>query len=623
MREKIWNFLESSDQRVSKILDGILSFLVILSAILFYLEYRDPSFAQATPHSIISFEWFVASLFCLQYFVRLWACPNRMKYVVSFGAIIDLLSFAPYVILMAIGFPFNSLAVRIFRIVRVAQILKLFRYSHLKIRTKIFLAFSVSTLCILIPTLYFVFDYVTDLKEKDIKQTLLSEVIIISRLFTAEEVLRIRGEADPEYIRIQKEIRDIRDHLRNVGIPVHYIYFAKKHPQKPKTLVYIVDAEEKGEAHSDFGLEYDTVKNDAQWSLDFSKAQVSPHFDFDDDGETLVLSGLAPLPSLQKISPVVVQVDILAHDVENAERRIGWMVIITLTTAVLLIALVSLTFSHYFNRPINELIKGIEAFENQEYDYQVKVLSEDELGRVGELFNTRLFVLMRDFFRFMYAPVAKMLLGPDRDALIEGKYEHASILFTDFRGFTAKSKEYAPRQVVEYLNRSFRVLESVVTDHQGIVDKHIGDALMAYFIPLPGETNTAKRAVECALKMQQAYDTFYQETLDKGGLICELRIGVNSGDVILGAIGAEKLEVTVIGNSVNLANRMESASIPGGVGISQTTTTQSLIKKWISEFPGWSYEETLADVKHLDNVPVTLLRNESLAQSKAVQIESH
>src|SRR5690606_1382924 len=129
-------------------------------------------------------------------------------------------------------------------------------------------------------------------------------------------------------------------------------------------------------------------------------------------------------------------------------------------------------------------------------------------------------------------------------------------------GFTAQSSLYAPRQVVEYLNKSFAVMEKIVTKHKGIIDKHIGDALMVYFIPEHGESNTAKRAVICGIEMQEEYTKLYHELKNQGGLSCLLRIGINSGDAILGAIGSEKLEVTVIGNTVNMANRVESAALP-------------------------------------------------------------
>lgn len=609
LREKIWSFLESPKGFWGKALQVLLIALVALSSVQALAEFLTPDFFSEYRRLIFVFDWAISILFGVEYFVRLWATPDRRRFVFSFEAIVDFLAFFPTLILLLLASTHHTLVLRLLRLFRLFRALKLLRYSKVRIRTKIFLAFTASTLIILVPTLFFVYNYFAELKEKDIKAMLLGSVVSASGQLTADELLVIRSEDDPAYARVQQRLQTIRDSLRASGIPVRYVYTMKKSATNQLQNEYLVDAE-VGEKHSRLGAIRDTVKDQTPWSTNFATAQTSPRFEYDDDGKTLLLTSSAPLRYSGAGHPVILGMDLTADDVNQSKRFIGFIVIAILGGAILLISFISMLLAAYFNKPITEILKGIQAFETQDFDYKVKILTGDELGEVGELFNTRLFQLMRDFYQFMYAPVAKLLMGPERQSIIEGKYEHASVLFTDFKGFTSTSSLFAPRQVVEFLNQAFDILESTVASHNGIIDKHIGDALMVYFIPQPGETNTARRAVVCALAMQEAYLDFHLQKLERGELSCPLRIGVNSGDVILGALGSKKLEVTVIGNTVNMANRMESAATPGGIGLSPSTSVQSQVAHWIKAHPGWQMASSKVDVKHLDGLDVVQLFKE-------------
>ncbi len=614
-REKTWRFLNAPAGLWARSVQGLLATLVVLAAIVVGVEIWGSVVDPDLNRALAVFQWVTVSIFATEYFVRLAAAPRRKEYAFSFGGLVDLVAFAPSLLMLVMGVGATTVFLRLLRIARFVPSLKLLRYSSLRIRTKIFVGFFASTLLVLLPSLLFVYDHFTDMKEREVKTALLGQVVVASRFFTAEQLLAVSGEDDPKYVRLQRVLADLRDRLRQSGIPVRYVYTMKKSAGDPTKLVYLVDAE-IGRSHSEFGSVYDTVAMNAQWCSDFRTARAAPDFDYDDDGKTLVLSAQAPLPSATGDTPVVLMMDVLADDVQRVKRTVALLVIGMLLASVLITMLLSGFMSAYFNRPIRELMKGIEAIERQDFDYEIRVVSGDELGEVGVVFNERLFLVLRDFFRFMYAPVARMLMGPEREGLMEGKYEHVSVLFTDFKGFTAMSSLYAPRQVVEFLNAAFSILEATVTRRGGIIDKHIGDALMVYFLPRPGEDNTARRAVECALEMQSEYDHFFSQRSDSGELVCALRVGVHSGDVVLGAIGAEKLEVTVIGHTVNLANRMESAAVLGGVGISPETAAQGRVRYWLHEHPGWELREEKVDVKHLKSLAVVQLTRADSAQAQ-------
>jgi adenylate cyclase len=129
------------------------------------------------------------------------------------------------------------------------------------------------------------------------------------------------------------------------------------------------------------------------------------------------------------------------------------------------------------------------------------------------------------------------------------------VLFADIKGFTAMSENMDPEQVVEVLNTYFTEMVDLVFKHQGTLDKYVGDALMAVFgvpVPLP---HAATRAVECAQAMQRHLARMQEQGRTP---IRGMRIGINTGEAIVGNIGSVKrMDFTVIGDAVNVAARLQ------------------------------------------------------------------
>jgi len=164
--------------------------------------------------------------------------------------------------------------------------------------------------------------------------------------------------------------------------------------------------------------------------------------------------------------------------------------------------------------------------------------------------------LLRDTIaRYVSPEMCEEILKNPALLQLGGKRQEVTVLFADIKGFTAMSENMKPERVVEVLNLFFTEMVDLVFQHQGTLDKYVGDALMAVFgvpVPLP---DAATQAVKCALAMQRRLARMRGQ---KRTPIQGIRIGINSGETIVGNIGSHKrMDFTVIGDAVNVAARLQ------------------------------------------------------------------
>lgn len=140
-----------------------------------------------------------------------------------------------------------------------------------------------------------------------------------------------------------------------------------------------------------------------------------------------------------------------------------------------------------------------------------------------------------------------------------GKRANVTVLFADIRGFTSMSENMSAEEVSFILNEYFTALEPIIARHNGVINKFIGDAVMAIFGEPIQDKNHAMNAVKCANAMLQKVDELQKKWLKEGKPKIEIGVGINTGEAFVGNIGSEsRLEYTVIGDMVNLASRIES-----------------------------------------------------------------
>lgn len=157
--------------------------------------------------------------------------------------------------------------------------------------------------------------------------------------------------------------------------------------------------------------------------------------------------------------------------------------------------------------------------------------------------------------------VDELIKNPSAALKLGGEKQEVTVLFSDIRGFTTLSEQLQPEQVVELLNEYFQAMTDVIFAHDGMVDKFIGDAIMAIFgAPVP-HPDDPLRAVQTAVAMQAELKKLQEKWAARGRRTFEIGVGVNTGEAIVGNMGStQAMGYTVIGDTVNLASRLESAN---------------------------------------------------------------
>jgi len=178
------------------------------------------------------------------------------------------------------------------------------------------------------------------------------------------------------------------------------------------------------------------------------------------------------------------------------------------------------------------------------------------------------------FSRYVTESVVASILADPSKLKLGGERRKMSVLFSDIRGFTTISEGLKPEKLVEIMNKYLTRMTDEVFKHEGVLDKYIGDAVMAFWNAPFDQTDHAKRAVETALDMLSALKEM-NETKVFGDLELKIGVGVNTGDMVVGNMGSEeRFDYTVIGDSVNLGSRLESLTKEYGVCLLITEATR-------------------------------------------------
>jgi class 3 adenylate cyclase len=236
-----------------------------------------------------------------------------------------------------------------------------------------------------------------------------------------------------------------------------------------------------------------------------------------------------------------------------------------------LLALVLALASGYFlakgiTAPVQRLVEAMEGIRGGNYELQIPLSSDDEIGRLGRSFNEMVSGLRERLLmsKFVSSSTVEMIRQEGGKLHLGGERRNVTVFFSDIRGFTAYSEQVQPEVVIDLLNKYLSLQAGHILAHHGIIDKYVGDEVVAIF----EGPDMADNAILAAIGIQKDVAKLNLESQRS----IMVGIGINTGMAIVGNVGSEeRMDHTVLGNNMNLGARLCSIAQPGQIIVSESS----------------------------------------------------
>jgi adenylate cyclase len=435
----------------------------------------------------------------------------------------------------------------------------------MKFRTKllcIVLAVAVLTNCVSMAVLY-------GIARRCLRESFSSKVLSIAA--TAASMLdgnlhrNIRTRADegsPAYQRLREQLQRARDANRRPDTYVKYLTTIVANPQDPSELKFGVDPEESTRDVSHVEDEY---KSRHSRTVRVDTPGVDSSISEDQWGQWIEAN--APVRDSTGHVVAAVVADVSGSELDAKLRPLWISALVSTAAATGLAFMAALFLSARFSRPLRVLVSAFERIGRGDLASSVELAGRDEFAGLGQAVNAMAAGLRERetmkaaFARYVSRQVMDTVLDSGQVPMIRGDRRKVTVLFCDIRGFTRMSESMRPEQVVQILNEYFEKVVEIVFRNGGTLDKFIGDGVMAVFGAPQDDPYQEEHAVRTALEIRDELRLLSAHLVKRGLPALAVGIGVNSGNAIVGNIGSsQRMEYTAIGDTVNLASRLESAT---------------------------------------------------------------
>ncbi len=268
----------------------------------------------------------------------------------------------------------------------------------------------------------------------------------------------------------------------------------------------------------------------------------------------------------------IVKKDILLASIRNTINKMLLMSVIIMIIFLLLI----LYISRIISRPIVQISEYMLQLKDMDLDIDIHASSNINEIRTVQNSMITLKSGLQSFKKYMPAELVKILIKTNQEAVIGGSEKNLAIMFTDIENFTTISELMTPHELMIHLSNYFEELVPIITKNQGTVDKYIGDAILSFWgAPLEIDS-PCLHAVETAIEIQKRLKIVNDKWEKEGKPRFKTRIGIHFGPTLIGNIGShDRLNYTIIGDSVNIASRLE--------GINKQFGTEIMISEGVNE----------------------------------------
>jgi adenylate cyclase len=289
-------------------------------------------------------------------------------------------------------------------------------------------------------------------------------------------------------------------------------------------------------------------------------------------------------PSTEQARPWVLVSEAATAEVLTPLRALREEFALALVASVAACVVVAGLLARSVTRPLHSVLDTVQAVRGGDLTVRTAVTGRDEIGHLGDALNEMVKgVADRDrikdiFGRYVTTQVSQELL--DKQITLGGDRRRVTMLFSDIRNFTSMSEGMEPERIIAFLNEYFSEMVDAVFEHHGVLDKFIGDGMLAVFGSLDQVEGHERRAVLTALRMRARLAKLNGERASVGQPPIAIGIGIHTDEVIVGNIGSRRrLEYTVIGDGVNTCSRVEGLNKEFGTTILITDATREAVRE--------------------------------------------
>jgi class 3 adenylate cyclase len=417
-------------------------------------------------------------------------------------------------------------------------------------------------------------------QQREVEDSVGTQLLNIARVAALQldprlhaEIVATRSTDSPAYQRLRQELGAIQDETLLTS-PITSLVDVQPATRTARLVVASSGAGKPGDAYP---LAPELVEP-MGWTLGDGVARytrVYPH------QGSMWISAFAPVlgpegrpAALLHVSyPVEIYLDRL-HELRNS-------LLFATGVGALATLVLGLLILRRLTRPIALLTSGVARVTAGDLSRPLPVRSRDEIGRLTQAFNAMLDGLrQRDFIRsafgrYVSPEVAQAILESPEGLRFGGTKRVVTVLMSDLRGYTRFAERGDPVEVMEILNGYLARMAEVVIAHGGTINEFIGDAIFAVYGAPVAHADHAERAAATALAMQAALVEVNAEHAQRGLPAFEMGIGLHTGDAVVGNIGSEqRAKYAVVGSAVNIASRVESATVGGQVLLTDRTLAE-------------------------------------------------
>jgi adenylate cyclase len=326
------------------------------------------------------------------------------------------------------------------------------------------------------------------------------------------------------------------------------------------------------------GYPTDTLKNALNATIETKTTYIEENLSTDAWGEWL--SAYVPIFTSSGKNDGIIGIAVSAKNIRKHQLKYFITAFIVLSSTVIVMLPFGFFMARRIRQPLAQLTEEMEKIGNFDLNSEIKIVSRIvEINSMGHQLDSMKYGL-RSFKKYVPADLVRELIEMGKDANLEGKKKNLTIFFSDIANFTAISERLEPEKLVSFLGEYLTVMNASLLNNQATVDKYIGDSVMAFWGAPQHIENPAVKSCRAALECQRQIRLLSQKWKSENlNFDFYTRIGIHTGDVIVGNIGSEtRMNYTVIGDNVNIASRIESINKFYGTTILISEVTQQEVK---------------------------------------------